>query len=63
MGGKRRFGDLVTRLESAQAAGMLRADRQGKQVFYSPADEHVRCTITAVVAHVGEHIDTAEAWA
>ncbi len=41
-------------LRLLRAARLLRADRQGKQVFYSAADEHVRCTITDMVAHGGE---------
>ena len=41
-------------LRLLRAARILRADRQGKQVFYAPADEHVRCTIADMVAHVGE---------
>ncbi len=41
-------------LRLLRAARILRAERQGKQVFYAPADEHVRCTITDMVAHVGE---------
>ncbi len=40
-------------LRLLRAARLLRADRQCKQVFYSAADEHVRCTITDIVAHVG----------
>src|SRR5947209_14494718 len=42
-------------LRLLRASRLLRAERQGKQVFYSPADEHVRCTIADMVAHVGEH--------
>lgn len=48
-------------LRLLRAGRLLRAERQGKQVFYSPADEHVRCTITDMVAHVGEHADPEEA--
>ena len=47
-------------LRLLRASRLLRADRQGKQVFYSPADEHVRCTIADMVAHVGEHADPEE---
>ena len=44
-------------LRLLRAARILRAERQGKQVFYTPADEHIRCTITDMVAHVGEQVD------
>jgi ArsR family transcriptional regulator, lead/cadmium/zinc/bismuth-responsive transcriptional repressor len=47
-------------LRLLRAARILRAARQGKQVFYTPADEHVRCTIADMVAHVGEHGDPEE---
>jgi DNA-binding transcriptional ArsR family regulator len=49
-------------LRLLRAARILRAERQGKQVFYAPADEHVRCTIADMVAHVGEHADPEEAY-
>ncbi len=41
-------------LRLLRATRMLRADRQGKQVFYVASDEHVRCVITDMVAHLGE---------
>jgi DNA-binding transcriptional ArsR family regulator len=41
-------------LRLLRAARMVRAERQGKQVFYGAADEHVRCVIEDMVAHVGE---------
>lgn len=41
-------------LRLLRATRILRAERQGKQVFYTTADEHVRCTITDMVAHVAE---------
>ena len=47
-------------LRLLRAARLLRAERQGKQVFYSLADEHVRCTITDMVAHAGEQADAEE---
>ncbi|HEX4171847.1 MAG TPA: metalloregulator ArsR/SmtB family transcription factor [Acetobacteraceae bacterium] len=47
-------------LRLLRAARILRAERQGKQVFYSPADDHVRCTIADMVAHVGEQADPEE---
>ena len=48
-------------LRLLRAARILRAERQGKQVFYAPADEHVRCTIADMVAHVGETNEPQEA--
>jgi hypothetical protein len=45
---------MAIHLRLLRAARLLRAERQCKQVFYSPCDEHVRCTITDMVAHVGE---------
>ena len=41
-------------LRLLRAARMVRAERQGKQVFYCAADEHVRCVIVDMVAHVDE---------
>ncbi len=41
-------------LRLLRAARLLRAERQGKQVFYSVADEHVRCVIKDMVDHVIE---------
>lgn len=41
-------------LRLLRAARLLRAVRQGKQVFYSVADDHVRCVIEDMVEHVVE---------
>lgn len=41
-------------LRLLRAARILRGERRGKQVFYAAADEHVRCTISDMVAHVLE---------
>jgi ArsR family transcriptional regulator, lead/cadmium/zinc/bismuth-responsive transcriptional repressor len=41
-------------LRLLRAARILRAERRGKQVFYAAADEHVRCTIADMIAHVRE---------
>lgn len=41
-------------LRLLRAARMLRAERQGKQVYYGAADDHVRCVIADMVAHVRE---------
>jgi len=45
-------------LRLLRAARVLRAERQGKQVFYTAADEHIRCVIVDMTAHVGEPDDT-----
>lgn len=47
-------------LRLLRAARMLRAERQGKQVFYVAADDHVRCVIADMVAHVAEEFDGGE---
>lgn len=47
-------------LRLLRAARILRAERRGKQVFYVAADEHVRCTISDMVAHVRENADGPE---
>ena len=44
-------------LRLLRASRLLRAERQGKQIFYSLIDDHVRSTIAGMVAHVGEHAD------
>lgn len=60
--------DIATRLKLSpslvshhlrllRAARVLRAERQGKQVFYVAADEHIRCVIVDMTAHVGEPDD------
>lgn len=41
-------------LRLLRAARLLRAERRGKHVFYSAADEHVRCVLADMVAHVLE---------
>ncbi len=44
-------------LRLLRSARVLKAERQGKQVFYVAADQHVRSVITDMVAHVGEPAD------
>jgi ArsR family transcriptional regulator, lead/cadmium/zinc/bismuth-responsive transcriptional repressor len=48
-------------LRLLRAARVLRAHRQGRQVFYVAADEHIRRVITDMVAHVGEPADAQDA--
>lgn len=41
-------------LRLLRATRLLRAERKGKQVFYVATDEHVRCVISDMVAHIAE---------
>lgn len=41
-------------LRLLRSARVLRAERQGKQVFYVAADQHIRTVITDMAAHIGE---------
>ena len=47
-------------LRLLRAARVLRAERQGKQVFYIAADEHIRRVIIDMSAHVGEADDSGD---
>lgn len=47
-------------LRLLRAARVLRGHRQGKQVFYVAADEHIRHVISDMVAHVGEPSETGD---
>lgn len=47
-------------LRLLRAARFVRSQKQGKQVFYAATDEHVRCVIRDMVAHVGEHSQICE---
>ena len=44
-------------LRLLRATRLLRAERRGKQVFYSAMDEHIRRVVTDMVDHVAEPID------
>jgi DNA-binding transcriptional ArsR family regulator len=65
-------GEIATRLELSpslvshhlrllRAARVLRAERRGKQMFYSALDGHIQCVIDDMVAHVGEPLEIEEA--
>ena len=41
-------------LRLLKAARLVRAERRGKQVFYSAADDHVRTMLSDMIAHVAE---------
>ena len=42
-------------LRLLKGARLVRAERQGKQVFYGADDEHVRRMIEDMIVHVTEH--------
>jgi len=42
-------------LRLLKGARLVRADRQGKQVYYEADDAHVRRMVEDMVAHIGEH--------
>jgi len=44
-------------LRLLRAGRLVRAELQGKQVFYAVADEHVRRVIADMATHVGEPAD------
>ena len=46
-------------LRLLRAARLVRADRRGKQVYYSLADSHVRSVLTDMVDHVSERYEDA----
>jgi len=41
-------------LRLLRAGRLVRADRHGRQVFYSAADEHVRCIVNDMIDHAAE---------
>jgi len=41
-------------LRLLRAARLVRSERKGKQMFYSPLDNHVECVIGDMMAHVAE---------
>ncbi len=41
-------------LRLLRAARILKADRQGKQVFYSAADQHISGVLADMLAHIAE---------
>ena len=47
-------------LRLLRAARVLKAERRGKQMFYSASDAHIECVITDMMAHVGEPMDIEE---
>ncbi len=48
-------GSLVSHhLRLLRAAAIVRAERQGKQVFYAAADDHVRRIVVDMMDHMAE---------
>jgi DNA-binding transcriptional ArsR family regulator len=58
-------GDIADRLGASaslvshhlrllRAARVVKAERRGKQMFYSACDDHIECVIEDMVAHIGE---------
>ncbi len=58
-------GDMAARLDLSlslvshhlrllRAARIVRAERQGKQVFYSAADDHIRGLVVDMIEHITE---------
>jgi DNA-binding transcriptional ArsR family regulator len=45
-------------LRLLRAARLVRADRRGKQVYYSLADSHVRSVLDDMMEHVSERYET-----
>jgi ArsR family transcriptional regulator, lead/cadmium/zinc/bismuth-responsive transcriptional repressor len=41
-------------LRLLRAGRVVRAERQGRQIFYAAADRHIRTVVTDMVAHLGE---------
>ena len=41
-------------LRLLRAARVLKARRQGKQIFYAAADEHISCVIADMAEHISE---------
>lgn len=41
-------------LRLLRAARIVRAERRGKQIFYSVADDHISCVIADMVDHICE---------
>lgn len=41
-------------LRLLRAARIVKAERQGKQVFYTAADHHISCVLTDMLEHIQE---------
>lgn len=47
-------------LRLLRAARLVRFEKRGKQVFYSVADEHIRCVLDDMIDHLAEPYDDQE---
>ena len=47
-------------LRLLKAARIVRAERRGKQVFYSAADDHIRTVVGDMIDHVAEPTEDGE---
>ena len=41
-------------LRLLRAARVLKAERRGKQIFYSALDDHIECVVNDMLSHIGE---------
>jgi DNA-binding transcriptional ArsR family regulator len=54
-------GSLVSHhLRLLRAARIVKADRQGKQVFYAAADQHISSVVTDMLEHIAEPASDSE---
>lgn len=44
-------------LRLLKAARIVKGTRQGKNIFYAAADDHIRCVISDLAEHIGEDDD------
>lgn len=44
-------------LRLLRAARVVRGERDGKQIFYSPLDRHIECVLDDMMAHISEPLD------
>ena len=47
-------------LRLLRAGRILTAERRGKNVYYTAADEHIRCVVSDMIDHVAEPMDEDE---
>lgn len=63
--GEKNVGQIAAAVDASQslvshhlrllrAARLMVAERRGRSIYYSAADEHVRCTLRDMIEHVGE---------
>jgi DNA-binding transcriptional ArsR family regulator len=71
LSGPASVGDIAIRVDASpslvshhlrllRAARLVRSQRRGRQIFYSPCDQHIQCVIEDMVAHVKEPRDFDE---